>query len=111
MVKTYNKIEKLLDVISYFATRQWVFRNNNTQELWKMLNDEDKKLFEFDINLLDWEMFFYTYFRGARVYLVKDPLNTAPEAVARRFKLIIAHYTLVTILMLIFLMFVWYVVF
>ncbi|KAF2895082.1 hypothetical protein ILUMI_11094 [Ignelater luminosus] len=109
MVKMYGKIEKLLDVLGYFMRREWVFRNNNTQELWKMLNDEDKKLFEFDMSLLDWDMFFYTYVRGVRVYLVKDPLNTIAEARAKRFKLMIAHYALVTIFMSIFVMFVWHV--
>ncbi|XP_025834256.1 fatty acyl-CoA reductase wat-like [Agrilus planipennis] len=103
LVKGYQKIEKFLNVISYFATRTWLFRNKNTRNLWTKLNEEDQKLFMFDMGRFEWDSYFYTYIRGGRVYLLKDPLDTIPQGRVKYYKLKLAHYTLVTVLALIFL--------
>lgn len=91
----YKKIDKFGSVISYFAMREWNFRNDNTQALWKKLSPTDKELFEFDMSLLDWDAYYYTYVRGGRVYLMKDPLDTIPQGAAKRKKLMVAHYTVI----------------
>lgn len=98
LVQAYKKIGKFIEVISYFSTRQWDFRNNNTQALWKKLKEEDKDIFEFSMSRFSWDIFFLTYMKGARVYLLKDPLDTIPAGKIRYRKLQIAHYTLVTFL-------------
>lgn len=100
LVKGYQKIEKFLNVLAYFATRQWNFTNNNTQSLWKKLNEEDQRLFDFDMDAFDWDSYFFTYARGGRVYLLKDPLETLPQGRIKYLKLQVAHYTLMLILFL-----------
>jgi fatty acyl-CoA reductase len=70
-------------VISYFGTRDWKFTNRNVRGLWEKLNDDDRKLFDFDIGGLDWDKYFYNYVRGVRVYLLKDELATVPQAMAK----------------------------
>lgn len=99
-MKGYQKIEKFLNVLAYFATRQWNFTNNNTQSLWKKLNEEDQRLFDFDMDAFDWDSYFFTYARGGRVYLLKDPLETLPQGRIKYLKLQVAHYTLMLILFL-----------
>lgn len=95
MVDGYKKIDKFGSVISYFAMREWNFRNDNTQALWKKLSPTDKELFEFDMSLLDWDAYYYTYVRGGRVYLMKDPLDTIPQGAVKKRKLMVAHYTVI----------------
>lgn len=80
LLKTYKKIHKFANVISFFCTNKWKFTNDNVQELWRNLNDEDKKLFYFDMESLDWEEYISEYMKGMRVYLFKDELNNAPAA-------------------------------
>lgn len=70
-------------VISYFATRTWVFTNENVQKLWSELNQEDQDLFLFDMRQLEWNEFFKNYMKGIRIYLVKDPMTTLPAALKR----------------------------
>jgi fatty acyl-CoA reductase len=70
-------------VISYFSTRDWKFTNKNVQELWRKLDEDDRKLFDFNIEDLDWDKYFYTYVRGVRQYLLKDEMSTIPQATAR----------------------------
>lgn len=111
LVKAYTKIAKFVDVIAFFSTQQWLFVNKNTQELWNGLSLQDKKLFNFDMGSFDWDIYFRTYIPGIRVYVVKDPLETVPQGVAKAFRLRIAHYFLVTVFILGFLKFLLYLFF
>jgi fatty acyl-CoA reductase len=83
LLKIYKKINKFCDVLSYFSTREWKFTNKNVQELWQKLGEDDQKLFDFNIEDLDWDKYFYTYVRGIRLYLLKDDVSTIPQAIAR----------------------------
>lgn len=94
-VDGYKRINKFSAVISYFAMREWNFKNDNTQALWKRMSQIDRELFDFDISTLDWDAYCFTFIRGGRVYLLKDPLETIPEGIAKRRKFRVAHYTVI----------------
>ncbi|CAG9770823.1 unnamed protein product [Ceutorhynchus assimilis] len=106
LVKGYQKINKFADVLAFFTWNQWKFNNNNIQSLWKRMKKHDQELFEFDITRLNWDLYFYTYCRGARVYLLKDPLETIPQGTIKYYKLMFLHYTILTVLGLFLLKFV-----
>jgi len=80
LLKTYKKIHKFANVISFFCTNEWTFTNDNVQQLWSNLNLSDQKLFYFDMQSLDWEVYIKEYMKGMRVYLFKDELSNATEA-------------------------------
>jgi fatty acyl-CoA reductase len=82
-VKIYKKIHKFSNVISYFGTHEWKITNKNVQALWEKLDEDDRKLFDFDIGGLDWEKYFYHYVRGVRIFVLKDELSTVPRALAK----------------------------
>lgn len=105
--KAYRKIEKFSEVIGYFAMRQWKFHNKNTQSLYKELCDADKHMFDFDMASIDWSDYFYSYVRGIRVYLLKDPFETVPAALKKHYKLKVTHYFFLTVLSLIVLRVFW----
>ncbi|KAK5638967.1 hypothetical protein RI129_013262 [Pyrocoelia pectoralis] len=105
LVKGYQKIGKFTDVISYFAVRQWNFSDQNTQNLYQCLNSTDKDTFGFNLKEFDWDAYFYTFARGGRVYLLKDPLETLPQGRIKYIKLIFMHYALIAVLCAIFLWF------
>lgn len=110
MVEGYKKIDKFGEVISYFAMRQWQFKNDNVQGLWRKMKTTDRDVFQFDMGALDWDAYNYTYLRGARLYLLKDPLDTIPEGKIKYRRLQIAHYTLVSFLTVMLLLFVRFLV-
>ncbi|XP_018574782.1 fatty acyl-CoA reductase wat-like [Anoplophora glabripennis] len=93
MTKMYTKIHKFSTVISYFSTRQWVFRSGNVQRLIGKMSEKDKKIFFCDLKDLDWDIFFQTYLRGVRVYLMQDPMDSLPEAKKKWNRLYWAHQT------------------
>ncbi|XP_049883818.1 fatty acyl-CoA reductase wat-like [Pectinophora gossypiella] len=105
--KAYTKIDKFSIVISYFALREWNFSNRNVQKLFSELCDADKHIFDFDISGLNWSDYFYSYVRGVRVYLLKDPVDTIPDGKKKHYRLKTMHYILSAILIMIVLKLVW----
>ncbi|KAJ8916661.1 hypothetical protein NQ315_000306 [Exocentrus adspersus] len=91
MMKIYAKIHKFSTVISYFCTRQWVFKSENVRRLLAKMSNDDKATFFCDLRELDWDLFFQHYLRGVRVYLVHDPMDTLPEAMRKWNRLYWAH--------------------
>ncbi|KAF5291779.1 hypothetical protein FQA39_LY14267 [Lamprigera yunnana] len=51
-VMKYQKISKFVNVLAYFATRQWIFDDKNTQNLWGSLNKTDRAIYPFDKGML-----------------------------------------------------------
>ncbi|KAJ8688342.1 hypothetical protein QAD02_024137, partial [Eretmocerus hayati] len=76
LLKAYKKIHKFSGVISYFCMQQWKFSNENVLALWEKISPTDRKLFDFNLNSLDWNDYFYYHVRGLRVYILKDPMDT-----------------------------------
>lgn len=97
-VNGVKKIDKVMNALSYFTTREWKFSNRNNQELFQRLNPTDRERFFFDLKEFNWDTFLYTVGRGARVYILNDPLETIPEGIKHFRKLRIAHWTLVTLI-------------
>nr|AWJ25024.1 fatty acyl-CoA reductase [Nilaparvata lugens] len=91
LYQIYSKIDKFSTVLTYFATRKWVFTNQNVQNLWLRLTPEDQAKFNFEMKKLDWDHFFYNYIRGLRVYLLKDEMSTLPDAMVRWKRFYWAH--------------------
>lgn len=79
----YKKIHKFSDVIQYFCTHDWEFKNTNVVQLWEKLDENDRKAFPFSIKTVLWIQFFKIYLIGLREYLMKDPLETVPAAKAK----------------------------
>nr|XP_012136054.1 PREDICTED: putative fatty acyl-CoA reductase CG5065 [Megachile rotundata] len=91
LLNAYRKINKFSNVIHYFSTRQWTFRNDNVVKLWQKMNAVDRKIFFFDMKSLDWEQYFYLHIRGLRVYMLNDSFDTIEDSVARFRKLYWLH--------------------
>lgn len=80
LLKIYKKIHRFMNVLNYFSTQQWTFTNKRMNSLVNGLDPRDKELFFCDIKELVWDTYFKTYLQGIRVYLIKDPLDTLPQA-------------------------------
>lgn len=72
-----------MNVIEFFSMREWDFPVDNITSLWGRLSPKDQKIFFFDMNKVNWDLFLENYFRGIRQFLLHDPLDTVPEALKR----------------------------
>lgn len=80
MIHVQKKIEVGLEVLQYFTTHKWKFKNEKFIQIREKMCPEDKK--EFNLNFK--EIKEYTYLRnamlGAREHTCKDPLDNLPRA-------------------------------
>lgn len=79
-MRVYRKVNKFIDVLTFFASREWEFSNQNTRKVWDELSDRDKKEFPFDIKKVDWEQYHINELYGIRKYVLKEELSNLPAA-------------------------------
>ncbi|KAK7600949.1 hypothetical protein V9T40_008390 [Parthenolecanium corni] len=96
LMDAYTRVHKLVEVLSYFSTREWKMTNDNVHFLWGRLSEADKQLFNFDLNSIDWTDYFRIHCVGIRQFILKENVDTIPEAMKRRKKLVFAHYSLLS---------------
>ncbi|GBP65548.1 RNA-directed DNA polymerase from mobile element jockey [Eumeta japonica] len=82
--KIYNKINKLMTVLSFFTLNEWVQHNENTNRLYSRLSAVDKELFKFDVTAYKWLDFILMWCLGVRKYIVKDELKNTELAIKRQ---------------------------
>ena len=75
MWRAYMKIHGYMNVISYFTTQEWKFHNTNIQRLWKKLNPKDRKLFNFDVTSIDWEVYLSYMLKGLKYYFGDEGID------------------------------------
>ncbi|OXU24628.1 hypothetical protein TSAR_006068 [Trichomalopsis sarcophagae] len=80
MLKVYKKIHKFMEVLNYFTTKEWLFTSDHVNGLIAKLDIKDRNLFFCDMREVVWDTYFQNYMRGIRLYLIKDPLDTLPQA-------------------------------
>lgn len=79
MLKLYQRIHKLSELTTFFSTRQWIFHNDNTKKLLDKMDNKDKDIFCFDINSVQWDIFFFNIIKALRFYILKEPMSSLPE--------------------------------
>lgn len=83
LFKIYQKMEKLSTTLSYFMNNEWKFVNDQVEDLRRRMHDEDRRMFFFDVANINWKSYFEDYLLGIRVYLLKDPIESLPRAMAK----------------------------
>lgn len=83
MIEAYKKVHKFCMVISYFATQEWKIQTDKVLQQQKNLGEKDKKIFFSDLLDLDWDEYFEAYCTGARVHLLRDPIDNLETALIK----------------------------
>lgn len=74
MLRIVNKMHHAIDLMQYFAIRDWKFRSNNFIQMMADLNDSDSKTFNCDIRGIgDEEVAIANVWLGCRRYILKEP--------------------------------------
>ncbi|KAG7295477.1 hypothetical protein JYU34_021672 [Plutella xylostella] len=97
MVKIQKKVSMGLDVLQYYTTKEWDFKNDNFLALRQRVSKEDDEVFYTDIKQINWDLYIRDYIKGAREFCCKEPPATLPQA--RRLSQQLYYLDLVTKIM------------
>ncbi|XP_051161062.1 fatty acyl-CoA reductase wat-like [Leptopilina boulardi] len=94
--KFYKKGLKLSKSLEFFMETKWYFENKNIQATWKKLSKDDKTLFPFDMETVDWSHVLIEMWKGVLKYVIKDDIGPKSEKrnLRRYYKLMVIHRTL-----------------
>ncbi|CAO1326836.1 unnamed protein product [Diamesa serratosioi] len=110
LLKTYKKIHKFSNVISFFCNNEWTFSNNNIQQLWLKLGSVDQNIFNFNMQSLNWKDYITLYIKGMRVHLFKDELSNVEAARTKWNRFYWLHQVTKLILVATLIYFIWNIV-
>ncbi|XP_047370188.1 fatty acyl-CoA reductase wat-like isoform X3 [Vespa velutina] len=111
LLKLYKKIYTLSNIFSYFTCTKLNFTNKRWNELLNKLTTDDRKFFFCDIKDLIWDTYFENYILGIRMYILKDPIETLPQARIKCRRLYWKHQAFKLFIFCVFLMITWMMIF
>ena len=74
----------MLDFFCY--QRYWIFKSTNCVKLWSELSDRDRETFFFNVKEIDWKSYSEAYILGTRKYILKENIDTLPQAHKKAFR-------------------------
>ncbi|XP_058799064.1 putative fatty acyl-CoA reductase CG5065 [Phymastichus coffea] len=80
LVNVQARVTNGMNLVHYYTTKEWIFKNDNLKALRENLNPEDKENFFMDIRVIDWNDYLLTYILATRKYCLKDDPSTLPRA-------------------------------
>lgn len=80
MIRVQNKIHDGLEVLQYFTTHKWIFKNDRFLDVRDTMTPEEKRMFSIDFNAVEDKDYIKICMLGARQYCVKEPLENLPKA-------------------------------
>ncbi|XP_076643131.1 putative fatty acyl-CoA reductase CG5065 [Halictus rubicundus] len=80
LVRVQQKLSAGLEIVQYYTTKQWDFRNDRVRQLQYELNTSDRDKFLMDPISFKWEQYLVDYILGARQHYLKDDPSTLPRA-------------------------------
>ncbi|KAH8347027.1 hypothetical protein KR059_004333, partial [Drosophila kikkawai] len=109
MVDLYRKIHINVTAIQHFLFNSWKFETKSADKLRSLMSIEDREMYNFDMEALDWKEYFKSALFGMRLYLGKEPpTKESFESGRRLLKLFkILHYGLMTVLLFISVFLLW----
>ncbi|XP_014227100.1 putative fatty acyl-CoA reductase CG5065 [Trichogramma pretiosum] len=80
LVKVQARVTYGINLVYYYTTKEWVFKNDRLKALRESILPEDKEKFFMDINVISWDDYMLKYILATRKYCLKDDPSTLPRA-------------------------------
>lgn len=80
LVKVQGRVTSGLELLQYYTTKEWTFRNDIMRDLQSSLSPSDREIFFMDTKAICWDKYLLSYILGTRKYCLKDDPSTLPRA-------------------------------
>ena len=75
MLKAYTRLEKHLDAYYFFTSNNWSWTYVNPESLTEEMDEEDLKLFDFDVRRINWHKYTEDFCLGVKKYVLKEDMS------------------------------------
>ncbi|XP_016948114.1 fatty acyl-CoA reductase wat [Drosophila biarmipes] len=100
LVKLYRSIHVNIKILQPFLHNTWHFETKSTDRLRALMSPEERQIYNFDMEALNWKKYWEKALLGMRLYLGKEP--PTKESIDQGLRLLlllkILHYGLMTVL-------------
>ncbi|CAG7817649.1 unnamed protein product [Allacma fusca] len=97
MLKHYMKVQTAVRVTTYFRNNDWNFTSENLLHLRDKMAPIDKKIFNFNVEDIKWQIYIHNYIHGLRKFILKEDDSTL-EGARRRLRRITVFHSVIRIL-------------
>lgn len=73
----------MTNILSYFLINEWDIRNDNMNELWNSLWEDEKRIFNFDIDSIALESYLSNLLTGLKKYILKEDMSKGKQHACR----------------------------
>lgn len=73
--KIYSKLDKMTNILTFFLMNEWDIKNDNVLEIWNKLSEEEKRVFNFDINTISLENYLTNLLTGLKKFILKEDMS------------------------------------
>ncbi|XP_050342597.1 putative fatty acyl-CoA reductase CG5065 isoform X2 [Nymphalis io] len=80
MVNLLNRISHGLNILQYYTTKEWHFKNTNFLSLQKRITEAENETFYTDVSTLDRDEYLRNYVIGTKLYTLKEDPASLPRA-------------------------------
>ncbi|XP_024944509.1 fatty acyl-CoA reductase 1 isoform X2 [Cephus cinctus] len=80
LVKIQSRISSGLELLQYYTTKEWIFRNDRLKDMQQRLRSSDREIFFMNTKDICWDDYILNYILGTRKYCLKDDPSTLPQA-------------------------------
>eukprot|EP01135_Chromosphaera_perkinsii_P012104 Nk52_evm42s2579 gene=Nk52_evmTU42s2579 len=87
MLRAYNRLEKHLDAYYFFTSNDWSWSYVNPENVMECMNEEDMKLFDYDVGRINWHKYTEDFCLGVKKYVLKEDMSRLQVARRTQMKL------------------------
>lgn len=80
MVNLHKRISHGLNILQYYTTKEWHFKNNNFLSLQKRITEAENEVFFTDVSKLNRDEYLRDYVIGTRHYVCNEDPESLPRA-------------------------------
>ncbi|GAB0091731.1 Fatty acyl-CoA reductase [Sergentomyia squamirostris] len=92
-IRAYQKIDAILEMMSYFGLRDWKFSNGNIRQLNSLISGQTRQMYslDFEMEKINWDDYFHHYIPGIKKNLFKENCQNLKKTQVHYKRLYILH--------------------
>lgn len=81
LFKLEKKVQFLHEAFEFFTNNEWIFDTRNLEQIYDLMNEEEKQIFFLDVREIDYNSYFQYFMYGMHKWILKE--NPEPPTITK----------------------------